>query len=803
MKKIYSTFLSIAALLSIAFTVSAQEPGPYSIAKQITDPKDGKPLVFPEETNKPVQVDEDNKIAFAKNISKPLKDGTYWIKLETFATGSASYKMSSAPADVVLVLDMSSSMNSYTYTTGSDGFMYEPLNGGASGTIDGVQRTASYSYQLIRGYTGNNQRYIYYQGEYLPVYADRSSSTGGYFYLYFEANGQTYYLDGTQITTVCPTKYTGNGNPIWEGTLFIKRTSATVTRLRALKEAVAEFIEVIYHNDVYADDGYVNKRGTKLGNRISIVVYSTYENQDTNNDTRVLVDWTDVSTASGERNETILKALAAETYHTGTASDDGMYHANAQLRKITSARREEASQTLVMFSDGSPHSQTWSDSSSGPYANLCIEAADTTKNVYGASVFSVLLYTGTPPTNLTNYMQGISSNYPNAKTYSNLGARCDNEQVYGDNATDAIYYHNAGDDLSGIFKLIAKQSSSNSNTSLSAATSTVDIVSDSFVLPDGVFVEGADIEDFVKVFTARLDTIDNGKYVFKEEIMAPYSPDTFDVYENGELKEAGVDVDGTTDNPTISVVLEGKNKIKVTGFDYANNWCGPVKDENDHIIGYQGHKIIIMIPIKMNPDAVGGPDVSTNIVGSGIIIPGQTDPIVRFESPTVSLPVNLYIEKVGLKPGESAKFKIERAEIPLDDDSWSLDDIKDEDWKYVTSIFVTQPEGADPDNKPMVKVRGMASVGKNSENVEVGYIYKITEEDWSWSYLRDDEPQYTVTTKVNNPFTFSNSKIKELEYKIRHAESKATNIFKIEGGNELYDDSKKNVRGETSNTENP
>ena len=804
MKKIYSTILSIAALFTFAFTVSAQEPGPYSIAKQITDPKNGnKPPVFPEETNKPIYVDTDNKIAFTKNISTPFKDGTYWIKLESFATGTASYKTSNAPADVVLVLDMSSSMNSYTYTTGSDGVMYEPLNGNARGQVDGVQRNASYSYQLINGYTGNNQRYIYFHGEYQPVYAARSSSTGGYYYLYFNANGQTYYLDGTQITTVCPTKYTGNSNPIWEGTLFIKRTSATVTRLRALKEAVAEFIEVIYHNDVYADDGYVNKRGAKLGNRISIVVYSTYENQDSDNVTKVLVDWTDVSNASGDRNETILKALAAETYHTGTASDDGMYHANAQLRKITPARREEASQTLVMFSDGSPHSQTWSDSSSGPYADLCIEAADTTKNVYGTSVFSVLLYTGTPPTNLTNYMQGISSNYPNAKTYTNLGARCDDEEVYGANATDAIYYHNAGDDLSGVFKLIAKQSAGNSNASLSAATSTVDIVSDSFVLPAGVFVEGADIKNFVKVFTAKLDEIDeDGDYVFEEEIMAPYSPDTFDVYENGVLVEAGVDVDGTTANPTISVALEGKNKIKVTGFDYANNWCGPITDENDQVIGHQGHKIIIMIPIKMNPDAVGGPDVSTNIVGSGIILPGQQNPLVQFESPTVSLPVNLYIEKVGLKPGESAKFKIERAEIPLDDDSWSLDDIKDEDWKYVTSIFVTQPEGADPTNKPMVKVRGMASVGKNSDNEEIGYIYKITEEDWSWSYQRDEEPQYTVTSKVSNPFTFTNNKIEELNYKLRHAESKATNIFKIEGGEERYDDSKKNERG-TTDTENP
>lgn len=800
MKKVYSIILSIAALFTVAFTVSAQEPGPYSIAKQIMDPKNGnKAPEFPAATYKPVQLDEDNKIAFAKNISKPFKDGTYWIKLESFATGSASYQMSSAPADIVLVLDMSSSMNSYNYTTGADGIMYEPTNGNRSGTVDGVQRTACYSYGLISGYTGSNQRYINYHGEYWPVYADRSNPEGGgYFWLYFDANGTRYFLDGTQITTVCPTKYTANGSPIWEGTLFIKRTSATVTRLRALKEAVAEFIEEIYHNAVYEGEDYTTKRATILTNRISIVVYSAYEDQDTQDYTKVLVDWTEVSNASGDRNETILKALAAEGYHTGTASDDGMVHAFDQIKKITDDRKQEASQTVVMFSDGSPHSQTWSDSSSGPYANLAIGTAKEIE-AWGATVFSVLLYTGTPPTNLTNYMQGLSSNYPNATSYTNLGARCDDEETYGENAKEAIYYHNAGDDLSGVFKAIAKQSGGDSNTSLTAATSTVDIVSDSFTLPEGLFEEGADIKDYVKVFTAKLRTIENGEYVFKEEVMAPYSTDTYDEYEKGVLKRENVDVDGTLENPTISVVLDGDNKIKVTGFDYANNWCGPVMDESGEIIDYQGHKLIIMIPIKTNTDAVGGPDVLTNIVGSGIVLPGQTEPFVRFESPTVSLPVNLHIEKIGLKPGESAKFKIERAEIPLEG-SWSLEEIKD--WKYVTSVFVTQPQGADPSNKPVVKVRGMASVGKDSNNQAIGYVYRITEEDWSWSYQRDETPQYTVSTKVNNPFTFTNSKKTELEYKLRHAESKATNVFKKEGGEERYDDSKKNVRG-SSETENP
>ena len=100
----------------------------------------------------------------------------------------------------------------------------------------------------------------------------------------------------------------------------------------------------------------------------------------------------------------------------------------------------------------------------------------------------------------------------------------------------------------------------------------------------------------------------------------------------------------------------------VTGFDYSSNWCGPIYDvDGTTVLGYQGHKVIIMIPIKMNPEAAGGPGVSTNAEGSGIYINADDEEaLLEFESPKVSLPVNLHIKKQGLKEGESAKFTIMR-----------------------------------------------------------------------------------------------------------------------------------------------
>ena len=809
MKKIYISLLSFAAIFCFAPSVSGQG---YTHTYDMGDNKT-LTLTFPNETNHNDYGDNES-VGVSKHISSPV-DGKYWIKLETFARGESMQISSNKPADIVLALDMSSSMNSNNYTTGTDGIMYEPVNGNRSGTIDGVQRTASYSYQLISGYTGNNQRYISFHGAYPPVYAGRSNpSGGGYYYLYFEADGQTYYLDGTQITTVCPTKYTANGDPIWEGTLFIKRTSATVTRLRALKEAVAEFLEVIYQNDVYEGEGYGTKRAQKLGNRISIVVFSDYITNGTPHDannvwTRVLVDWTDISTTSGERDESILKALAAESYHTGTATDDGMYLANAQLGEITDARREEASQTVVVFSDGAPHSSTWSDSACGEYANYCLASADTTKNIYGANIFSVLLYTGTPPTNLVNFMEGLSSDYPNAKAYNNLGTRCDDEDVYGENATPAVYYHNAGDDLSGVFKAIAKQSGGSSNTALSESTSTIDVVSSSFAL------SGVNSASDIKLYTAPyLFNEDTGELYFGTETLAPCSggegPDVGDkydkyIYQTIDGKQVKVldenspyDVD---DDIEIDEEALADDMIKVTGFDYSNNWCGPQKS-GDVITGAHGHKLTILIPIEMAEDAVGGPGIQTNAPGSGIFAPNTTEPLVPFVSPNVSLPVNISVKKQNLQKGESAKFMIQRTTLPITSNST---------WTYVTSIFVTK---TDANTDPVVNIKGLPSTAGEGQD----YVYRVVEEDWSWTYEFDGatgkglvkvdgvdvvqditiNDKYGVTTDkfVTNPIIFKNRlKDENVNVNVRHAESKATNTFipKSSGstsGVVRYDDTK-------------
>ncbi|MBQ9711827.1 MAG: hypothetical protein IJV54_06045, partial [Bacteroidales bacterium] len=173
---------------------------------------------------------------------------------------------------------------------------------------------------------------------------------------------------------------------------------------------------------------------------------------------------------------------------------------------------------------------------------------------------------------------------------------------------------------------------------------------------------------------------------------------------------------------------------------------------------------------------------------------------VEFKSPTVSLPVNIYIEKAGLVGVESAKFLIESAvlpPLPEGKDSYTTADIQAlTDWKYVTSVFVTNSDNYAHSEQglPMVKVKGLPAT-KEVNGQQVGLIYRVSEEGWSWAYNKTGaEYQYTITGQSNNPFTFTNTKRDKIDTTVKHAESKVTNVFKAGVTNEVYDDSKQNKR---------
>lgn len=788
MKKIFSILLTTIVALSFAPVVSAQ----YSIDDFIKE-KYGSDatIVFHHDD---VKLPADKHFGYSKGISSPFSDGNYWIKLESFATGSAEQEVK--PADVVLVLDFSGSMNS-NYKTGNHYDVVLGSNGGFA-----------YSNSFWTATAATGQRFYKTNGQYYQVKRDREATGGTYVdgggtereefwqYLYFDKDGIRYFLDGMNVVTTMPKKYTNANNNaiIWSGALYEYKNFNTTgssggntwTRLRELKSAVAEFIDIIYRND--------NEYGsTPLGNRLSIVTYSgTTASQ-------LISGWVPATNGNGSRDETLLQALAAKTATGNTPTGTGMTEAVSVLSAIPDDR--DSKRTVVLLTDGLPGSASSWGSGCMPQATTCIRQAWEAKQTYGATVFSVSIYPGTYAADQTLFLECTSSNYPDAKPTAGSSSFAPTGDRLPDDA--AIYTKINPTSLTDLFSEIASMSGG-SGANLTSASSTVDIISHSFQFPDNFDASQ------VKIFTAGLLTINNlgeanEEYVFGEEILSGFSPDKYKVYHpttGAYLGEYFVDEhqgDGIHGEGLKAEIItqNGDPGIKVTNFDYKNNWCGPVKDKDGNISYYTGHKIIILIPIQMNPDAVGGPNVITNGDHSGVYLNnGQS--YVEFKSPTVSLPVNIYIEKAGLVGVESAKFLIERAVLPDlpagQDDYTQADILALTDWEYVTSVYVTNSDNYphDPDSgNPLVKVKGLSAT-KTVNGVQKGLVYRVSEEGWSWTYNKTGaEYQYTITGQSNNPFTFTNTSKTET---VKHAESKVTNIFKSVQTKEVYDDSKTNTR---------
>ena len=701
--------------------------------------------------------EEKNGIAYKKTATlKPGTTDTYTIDLEAFVTGSVTVENKSIPADIVLVLDVSGSMDDHMYTT--------PYT--AQSRRD---YSLGYFYSLD---PGNDLFYQYTDGNYYKVnyeWVERNSYNNPYYYrLFFTLNdGTKYYLTrnqgygGNTITTDPPTNVTGNGyinstgwnTTIWSGVLY-KGTSKG-SKIEALHSAVNEFIRVIHHNDLYDDEGNRRKdengNDTALGNQISIVKFASnsYYNSTAgyNSDLAPITvgnhkgandndnyNYTEVvqyfSATDTEAKVTAMENTVNSLDAGGaTAADYGMNLARLLIKDWTEKYPErESNKTVVFFTDGSP---TYSRDFSSDVASYTIGNASTIKSEFGANVFSIGVFDAIS-NNLENYMNYVSSNYPDAINMSQPG-----------NKVSSDYYQNAsGADLSAIFKTVAQASGGSGNTEVSGGSVvTVDVVASSFSLPKDVKPEDITVKVAPCTGTNSITWTNDDD----EEITGDYL--TF-----GEAKvstEYGL--------PAVTpIVNEAERTVSTTGFDFSANWCGYNEDTQN----YQGYKQIISFDIKVNPDAVGGPNVATNDKKSGIYVDGRQ--VAEFNRPTVKIPISIWIKKQGLLGDDSAVFNIRYAPYQKGVDPTQ---IPKSDWKSFTKVMISKDSPKDPkDNLPMEKLVGL----------DPNFFYRIDEDAWAWSYnYQDNGTQYTVGEDLVNPFKFTN----EPKETAREAEATVRNVF--------------------------
>lgn len=656
---------------------------------------------------------EQNGIAYAKRAILN-NDGTYTIDLETFVTGEVTQTYESVPVDVVLVLDVSGSMDETITTVTS----YQPAN------------ISSLSYSDYAGITGTGtyetDYYYLYDGDYRRVSVGRGGGLVGYYYLSFSANGRTYYINSNgQVVTNQPTNVSGltarYSNLLASNVQLYSQVTSPITKMDALKSAVGAFIDQIAHNDWYEDDTNDHRRTAALGNKISIVKFANNSYYGSNagwnsnqapiaegnhflsngyNYTEVVKDFTPTSTNTDVN---ALKAAVNGLQPSGaTAADYGMNLARRLINRPEVSARN-SNKTVVFFTDGAP---TYESSYDSNVASRAITNSQSIKNItYGSGesathpvVYSVGVFSGTIPSNVNSFMTSV--------------------------ATDASHYINASggtaEDLKDIFTAIAHSTGGSGNTEVTGqATLTVDVVSSSFSVPKGFEQNPANAVTVLVAPCKSITTIDGHDYLVFGQEKAP--------------EEYGL----PAITPSIS---EADNKVSTSGFDYSENWCGP---DASSPTGYHGYKQIIRFVITVNDDAVGGPAVETNNPNSGIYLPGATQPLISFNRPTVKLPVQIWIQKVGLMQGDNAVFTLARTPYVENFDPatavW-------EDWG---TKIVVGPDDYDPVTGMYLKKQ----VGLNPD-----YYYRIKEDAWAFGYTYQlGGVQYTFGDNIQNPFVFTNT----------------------------------------------
>lgn len=375
-------------------------------------------------------------------------------------------------------------------------------------------------------------------------------------------------------------------------------------RLTALKTAVNNFAESVAAKAKGSDGQYGGEDDVNY--RIAVVEFAS----EAYNLTNGLVDMDTYRGLTQVKNAVSGLQAGGDTYPaTGLDMANSIFDANPISGDGQRGR------VVIMFTDGYP-AENGTDNINYTLCDKAIASAQTSKRTYGATVYTVGIFSGANPnsnidTNFdygnrrdaekqlvaaNRYMHYTSSNFQNAKSLRNGGEK-----------SGSSYYLAASNanSLNDVFKSIS-QTIGSTPVELTRTSVLRDVISDSFTLPEG-YTDG-DIKAYSVSCESSTKNAD-GTYTYTWKT----TPDA-DKY----------DVTVADDNKTINV----------TDFDYAANWV----DQYD-VGGSKSHgkKLVVEIPIVLDPDATGS--VDTNGPASGIYASADAETaFANFKTPTVYVP---------------------------------------------------------------------------------------------------------------------------------------------------------------------
>lgn len=455
-------------------------------------------------------------------------------------------------------------------------------------------------------YTVDGQQILYTTGD------DSIPNFGQYAPLYQSVKKYIYSYTLNGATTVIEESFGDGSSP---DTQFYRRdysSSAGDTRLNALKNAATTFANAVA-TKAAGEDGDINAPADNVNHRIAVVGFASgqrYNGTNYNyNNTEVFVGsnqyrygtaaqgqygnaFQNMNTSTGVGN--VSASIGALSADGGTLTNLGLEMGNGIFGANPIAEGEKRNRVVIVFSDGVPG---WSGYDSNT-ANSAITQAETAKNTYGATVYSIGIFPGADATSAGNqngnetekanwFMQRVSSNtqYPQSPSY----------------------YLSAADagTLNSIFQQISNQiETGGSETTLGSETVVKDIISPYFTLPAGTTASGI-----------RIDTYDcTGK--------------TGDTYTWSSTSGG---------NGGATATVSG-DQVSVTGFNFSENWCGTETDAQGNTT-VRGKKLVISFDVQPKPGFFGGNGVVTN-TSAGIYENGSAQtPVMTFEQPTVDVPL--------------------------------------------------------------------------------------------------------------------------------------------------------------------
>ena len=475
-------------------------------------------------------------------MSKTLKDngnGQFLLTLEAYVTGTVTTVTQDSPMDIVLVLDVSGSMD-------------DPINKVYKDQLD-----TSKTYKIASG------------GDYVEVQYNTSKRNWGYY---------NNYVIGPRWKSVTPKTSENDTNS--DNVQFYETTS----RLDALQSAVNAFI--------------ASAQTMSPSSRIAIVKFASYTD-DSYQKTEIVKNLTTLDDNGVSELQSAVSALYANG---ATRADIGMQLANNILDSAAKESGNTRRQLAIMFTDGDPTGESGNFNTTT--ANSAISNAKNIKDrvvtipgdngttvqshgtVYTIGCFDTVPSTGSNPDKYMNY---VSSNYPSAASLKNPGVAGE-KQGYYQTATSA-------DSLKDIFRSISSETGA-INGDLKSQTVLQDVISDSF----------------------NIDTSDGKAILVHSESCTA-------------IDSTGAPTSWSRDDTVYSYTQEGKT-VKVTNFDYKENWVGAM-DNKAH-----GKKIVLEIPIVLTDTATGTVNTNVNETGanSSAIYNDEGKQVADFQSPTVYIP---------------------------------------------------------------------------------------------------------------------------------------------------------------------